>query len=230
MNVRSTMPGGMAARFGGMGRTLLLGAIVLAMLGTLATAAFCQGESRMTEKEQGIGKRGVIEVEGARLHYVMEGEGPTCLLIGSSIMYPRLFSQDLRKHIRIVFLDGRHFVPAEDGFDVHKVTIDTYAADIEKARKTLHLGKVFIMGHSIHGDLAMEYARRYPESVRGAIVIASPPAGLSKTTAASQEFWERDAAAARKHQLEVNWEKEGGQEGSYCSQLIGQQLRPGGRR
>jgi len=166
----------------------------------------------MDQGQHDVENRGVIDVAGAKLHYVIEGKGPTCLLIGSSIMYPRLFSKDLREHIRIVFLDGRHFVPSEPGFDVHTVNIDTYAADIEKARQTLNLGKVFIMGHSIHGDLAMEYARRYPQNVIGAIVIASPPTGLAKTSVTSQEFWEKNASASRKHQLEINWEKEGGQQ------------------
>jgi proline iminopeptidase len=202
------------SRVGRMYRALTFAAIALAIsqFSISATHAVSNGDSQMTQWSKDDEKRGVIEVEGARLDYLMEGSGPTCLLIGSSIMYPRLFSRDLRKHVRIVFLDGRHFVPTENGFDVHTVTIDTYAADIEKARKTLKLGKVFIMGHSIHGDLAMEYARRYPQNVIGAIVIASPPAGLAKTSAASQEFWDKDASGPRKHQLEVNWEREGGQE------------------
>ena len=204
----------MIPRGGAIYRALAFAAIALAMTQscTAETPGFSRGDSTMTQQSQDDEKRGVIQVEGARLHYLMEGSGPTCLLIGSSIMYPRLFSQDLRKHVRIVFLDGRHFVPAEEGFDVHTVTIDTYAADIEKARKTLNLGKVFIMGHSIHGDLAMEYARRYPQNVIGAIVIASPPAGLAKTSSVSQEFWEKDASVLRKHQLEVNWERAGGQD------------------
>ncbi len=205
---------GRSRRSTGMFKMIVCAAIVSTMtqLGPAEVRDFSNEDSGMKQQAHGEEKRGVIEVEGAKLHYLMQGSGPACLLIGSSIMYPRLFSENLRKHVRIVFLDGRHFVPTDSDFDVHKVTIDTYAADIEKARTTLNLGKVFIIGHSIHGDLAMEYARRYPQNVRGAIVIASPPAGLVKTSAASQEYWEKDASASRKQQLEVNWKKEGGQE------------------
>ncbi len=171
------------------------------------------GQTMNTDQaENNPASRGVITVDGAKLHYVIEGHGVTCLLIGSSIMYPRTFSQELRKHIKFVFLDGRHFVPTEGSFDIEKVTLDTYASDIEKARKTLALGKVFIIGHSIHGDLALEYARRYPQNVKGVIVIASPPVGLAEVTKASQAFWETDASTARKQQLKINWQKQGGLE------------------
>ncbi len=153
---------------------------------------------------------GTVTVEGATLHYVMEGTGAPCIVIGSSIMYPRLFSKELRNHLKLVFLDARHFVPTDGSFDVSRITIDTYADDIEKARTTLKLGDIFIVGHSIHGDLALEYARRYPQHVRGVVVIASPPRGMSVVAKTSEEFWDQDASDVRKQILKEKWEKVGG--------------------
>jgi proline iminopeptidase len=155
---------------------------------------------------------GVIAVKGAKLHYVAEGTGVPCIVVGSSIMYPRLFAKELRGHLRLIFLDMPHFVPSEDSFDINQVTLDTYANDIEQVRTTLKLGTVVVMGHSIHGDLALEYARRYPQHVSHVVVIASPPVGMAEIGKASQAFWDNDASEERKRILKTNWEKAGGTE------------------
>ena len=58
----------------------------------------------------------------------------------------------------LISLDMPHFVSSDDSFDINQVTLDAYASDIEQARTALKLGTVVVMGHSIHGDLALEYA------------------------------------------------------------------------
>ena len=155
---------------------------------------------------------GVISVKGAKLHYVIEGAGIPCIVVGSSIMYPRLYPKELREHFRLVFLDMPHFVPSEDGFDINQITVDSYAADIEQTRSTLNLGTIVIMGHSIHGDIALEYARRYPEHVSRVVIIGSPPVGMAELTKVAQLFWDIDASPERKETLKTNWEKAGGTE------------------
>jgi proline iminopeptidase len=152
---------------------------------------------------------GVIAVEGAQLPYAVEGEGAPCIVIGSSIYYPRTLSRELRKHLKFAFSTSRHFAPSEASFEASRITIDTYSNDVEELRKTLGLGKVAVMGHSIHGVLALEYARRYPQSTSHVIVIASPPAGLAKEQVAMDSFWEADASPERKDALKRNLEKLG---------------------
>ncbi len=84
---------------------------------------------------------GVIAVKGDKLQYVAEGTGVPCIVVGSSIMYPRLFAKELREHLHLIFLDMPHFVPSDDSFDINQVTLDTYASDIEQARTTLQMGR-----------------------------------------------------------------------------------------
>jgi len=43
--------------------------------------------------------RGIVDVDGARLRYYIEGRGPACLVIGSSVFYPRTFSQELAQQV-----------------------------------------------------------------------------------------------------------------------------------
>jgi proline iminopeptidase len=155
----------------------------------------------MQSKERKMTKAtpsGSIRVEGAELSYVIEGEGIPCLVLGGATYYPRTFSQRLRKYFRFVFMDSRHFVPSDPEFDVSRITLDTYADDVETARKTLGLSQVAVLGHSIHGDLALEYARRHPETTSHAIVLAAPPCGMGELDSLGEEFWASDASEERK--------------------------------
>ena len=149
---------------------------------------------------------GTVRVTGATLRYVIEGKGRPCLVVGSSVYYPRILSNTLRQHLRLIFLDLRHFVPSEPSLEPSLVTLDTYAADIETTRRQLGLGAVLVMGHSIHGNIALEYARRYPTTTSGVIVIGSPPVGVRKMGEAAKQFWETDASDQRKQLLQKNWE------------------------
>ena len=143
-------------------------------------------------------RAGTVEVEGAQLGYRIEGHGPTCLVVGSSVYYPRVFSQDLREHLQLVFVDLRPFAPADPSFSRDRISIETYADDIERIRQTLELGDVVLIGHSIHGLLALEYARRYPAHVRGVVVIGTPPYRSDEVPSLSERFWEADASEERK--------------------------------
>jgi proline iminopeptidase len=143
----------------------------------------------------------IVEVEGAHLRYRIEGDGQPCLVVGSSIYYPRVFSQDLREHLQLIFVDLRHFAASDPSFTPDRISVGTYADDIERVRQTLRLGDVVVMGHSIHGTIALEYARRYPEHVRGVVVIGAPPRRSDDEPAPSDRLWEADASEERKEIL-----------------------------
>jgi proline iminopeptidase len=148
-------------------------------------------------------RSGVVDVDGAQLRYVIEGEGQPCLVVGSSVFYPRIFSEDLRRHVQLVNVDLRHFADpehpasAEPSFSRDQITIDSYAADIERVRQALGLGDVVVIGHSIHSLIALEYARRYPEHVLGAVPIGGI-AGTEGDEAATDALWETAASPERK--------------------------------
>jgi proline iminopeptidase len=149
---------------------------------------------------------GSINVDGFELSYEIEGDGIPCFVIGSSIYYPRTFSQELRKHFKFIFLDLRHFVPSDVTFEIDNITLDTYSDDIDQVRKALGFNKICILGHSIHSLLAYEYACKYPENTSHVIMIGIFPCGIAKGSRASNEFWESDASDERKMILKRNWE------------------------
>ncbi len=172
----------------------------------LLVACAKQEEQPATSETKAEESSGIVTVEGAKLNYIIEGSGIPCIVIGSSIYYPRTFSQELRKHFKFIFLDLRHFVPSDETFEIDNITLDTYSDDIDQVRKALGLNKICILGHSIHSLLAFEYACKYPENTSHVIMIGIYPCGLAKGSRASDEFWELDASDERKMILKKNWE------------------------
>lgn len=65
----------------------------------------------MIQKGASRPNQGLIEVEGARLHYLIEG--PAYLVIGSARYYRRTFSQELRNSLQLVFIDARDFAASK---------------------------------------------------------------------------------------------------------------------
>jgi len=184
-------------------REIGVGAVVGVLMMTLA----CGGSKpAAVDTEPSVPSSGTVAVPGAELSYVIEGSGPPCLVVGSSVYYPRTFSRDLRDHLQLVFLDLRHFAPSDGTLPADQITLDTYAADIDAAREQLGFEKVIVMGHSMHGMFALEYARRYPQHVTHVIAIGSPPAGLMATGEASAAYFEAEASDERKQTLRRNIE------------------------
>lgn len=150
---------------------------------------------------------GEIEVDGSRLSYVIEGEGAPCLVIGSSIYYPRTFSNDLRKHLKMYFVDMKWFAKGYMEEDPDTVNLQSVVNDVEQIRSALGLQMPLIMGHSIHGTIATEYVKQYGNRVSGLIVIGSPCEwGNAAYNEKAAALW-KTASAQRKKIQEENWGK-----------------------
>lgn len=157
---------------------------------------------------------GIVAVEGAKLSYSVEGSGLPCIVIGVAKIYPRAFSEQLREHFRLIFTDVRLDVPYEPSFQISSITMGTFSEDIETVRRNLGFEKVCVIGHSINGVLALEYARKYPEHTSHVIVIGSPPYINDRSREIEAQFWEDDASEERKSILkrdtEILKENQGG--------------------
>jgi proline iminopeptidase len=158
----------------------------------------------MTTQSMTHDNAGIVDVDGVRLRYRIEGQGPPCLVVGSSVCYPRVFSQGLREQVQLIFVDLRHFADprsfasADPSFRPEQISVETYTDDIERVRQALGLGDVVVIGHSIHAVIALEYARRYREYVRGVVAVGGDPPG---DLAEMERLWEADASAERKEIL-----------------------------
>jgi proline iminopeptidase len=160
---------------------------------------------------------GSVGVDGATLRYLVEGQGVPVLVVGSSIYYPRTFSTRLRQSCRVAFTDLRHF--AEDsGTDApDRLTPGVYAEDVEKLRSALGFERFVLIGHSHHGNLALEYAARFPERVSHLVLIGTPPCDVRHTIEAGSAYWNARAGEARKAILRRNLEALAAREPGFTS-------------
>ena len=147
---------------------------------------------------------GTIDADGFQLRYTIAGKGTNAIVIGSSVFYPRTFSQNLREQLRMVFLDHRGFarlprtIP-ERSFDLH-----TIVDDIERARRRLKLDRVVIIGHSGHAYMALEYAKTFPHRVSHLVMIGAAPDLSPASAAAAERSWQESVSPERKAALEEN--------------------------
>jgi pimeloyl-ACP methyl ester carboxylesterase len=119
-------------------------------------------------------------VNGTTLHYVRGGNGPPVILIHG-------FPQDwfeyqgimprLAKHFTVVAVDLRGIGGSKatpGGYDAANM-----AEDIQQLLAALKLQQVYIVGHDIGGQVAYALLRRYPQDLRGVMILDSPIPGIA---------------------------------------------------
>ncbi|WP_124727906.1 alpha/beta fold hydrolase [Staphylospora marina] len=147
-------------------------------------------------------KDGIVRIDGYELVYRMEGEGLPVMLIGSSLYFPRLFSPELRKACKWVFIDHRGFVPPPREGEPLDGVLDRILEDTEIIRKELGLEDVVIAGHSGNAFLALEYAIRHPGSVRKVALMNTAPTNSAERQEQSMAHFQEVAEPDRKKKLE----------------------------
>ncbi len=145
---------------------------------------------------------GTVRVEGGSLAYFVEGSGAAVMVIGSAVYYPRTFSAKFKTSFRVAYTDLRHFAN-DDSVNAEKIGLDTYINDIERVRETIGFERFVLIGHSHHGNLALEYAKKHPEKVSHLVLIGTPPCNVQQTIEEAGRYWDQ-ASEARKAALEGN--------------------------
>lgn len=141
--------------------------------------------------------------DGISLEYSIEGCGSLpVLVVGSSIFYPRTFSTRLKQSFRFVCADLPHFVDIPAEFDLASLDFELYADCIERIRIAAGLERVVVVGHSHHGNIAVEYAKRFPRNVSHIVLIGSPPANIAQTIESAGQYWHIHASGRRKALLD----------------------------
>lgn len=146
---------------------------------------------------QGL-NNGTINRDGFLLQYKVEGEGQPIIVIGSIHQYPQTFSDDLRRHLQLIFIDHRGLVSVPAGLEQAVFELDTILEDIDAIRQTLNLDKIIIAGHSGHAYMALEYAKKYPLHVSHVVMIAISPSLSLEHKQAAHFYWQDYASDARK--------------------------------
>jgi proline iminopeptidase len=154
--------------------------------------------------EKILADTGSITVGKFELKYQIEGTGAPVIVIGSAIYYPRTFSQRLRDHFCLVFIDHRGFAQPSNSLEPSDYTLDAVLDDIEHVRKALNLPRVIIIGHSGHGYMALEYAKKYPNAVSHLVLLAMSPDSSPQSFEAADRYFQESVCQERKTLLAKN--------------------------
>ena len=143
-------------------------------------------------------KRGAVHCADTTLDFTVEGGGASALLVvGSSVYYPRTFSQRLKQTCTLVCADLPHFVQRKTPVRADSINFASYATCIDAMRRAAGLEQVAIVGHSHHGNVALEYAKRYPAAVSHVVMIGTPPVDIARTIEESERYWRTHAPESR---------------------------------
>lgn len=141
---------------------------------------------------------GSVDIDGFKLRYCTEGSGPDTIVLGSAVYYPRSFSQNLRKSLRLHFVDYRGFAqPPADGIG-EIPSFDRLVDDIEHMRMKLSLDKCIVVGHSAHALLALEYAKKYSQYISHVVMIGTSPSFSPEHAKMAERNWDESVWPERK--------------------------------
>lgn len=121
----------------------------------------------------------IAQVNGTTLHYVLGGAGPAVILLHGFpedwYAYHRVMPR-LAKQFTVVAVDLRGIGGSgatAGGYDAANM-----AEDVHQLAEHLHLEHVYVVGHDIGGMVAYAFVRRYPETIRGVMMLDTPLPGL----------------------------------------------------
>lgn len=114
-----------------------------------------------------------MEVEGGRMHYVDEGEGPPLVMVHGtptwSFLYRHLI-EDLANTHRVIAMDHIGFGLSEkpEGWDYRP---EAHARNLETLIERLDLRDITLAVHDYGGPIGLSYAIEHPENVRALILF-----------------------------------------------------------
>jgi pimeloyl-ACP methyl ester carboxylesterase len=119
------------------------------------------------------------QVNGTTLHFVRGGMGPAVFLLHAFpedwYEYHQVMPR-LAKQFTVIAVDLRGLggsAASAGGYDAANM-----AEDIHQLAEQLHLEHVYVVGHDLGGYAAYAFARRYPETSRGVMLLDAPVPGL----------------------------------------------------
>lgn len=121
------------------------------------------------------GEKTITTSDGVKLYVKVEGRGTPMLFLhggpgSASLWFEKLSGDFMEQHFTVVYLDqrgvGRSGSPADDNY-----SMDRLAKDFEEVREALGFESWLTLGHSFGGILQMGYSERYPEAIKGMIML-----------------------------------------------------------
>jgi proline iminopeptidase len=142
-------------------------------------AAACGHAARPASKEVPVVQQGAgrAAVNGAELAYEVHGRGPIALALpggpGFGAAYLRM--PEVEKHLTVIYVDLVGTGNSARLSDPTQYRRSRDVIDVEALREKLELGRVFAIGHSYGGMVALEHALAHPDALAGLILYDTAP-------------------------------------------------------
>lgn len=154
-----------------------------------------------------ISKSGELVFGDKKVTYFIEGKGRPCFVCADGVLQANCLSENLKNQLQFVFLEQRHSTYYGEQKDYSDISMDIILDDIETIRKKFMYDKIYVLGHSIVGLIAIEYGRKYPQNTLGVIMINTAPHFHNDYMDIVSQNWETNASEERKKVYESNQEK-----------------------
>jgi 3-oxoadipate enol-lactonase len=125
------------------------------------------------------------KVNGVRLAYRMQGEGPPLVLIMgyrlNSEAWPAAFIAQLAQRFTVITLDNRGTGRSEKPLAGYAIA--NMARDVCGLLDALKIDQVHLFGYSMGGAISLEFVRQFPDRVKGLVLCATMAGGPGATYA-----------------------------------------------
>ena len=122
-------------------------------------------------------RQGLLSLEDARIFYEVVGTGEPIVVVhggpGLDHAYLQPGLDALANRNALVYYDQRGTGRSVTALDASGINLDDFVADIEALRETLGYDRITVLAHSFGALIGLDYAARYPESVR-ALILMNP--------------------------------------------------------
>ncbi|MBM4258356.1 MAG: alpha/beta hydrolase [Deltaproteobacteria bacterium] len=125
-------------------------------------------------------QHGFAHVNGVRLHYVTQGDGPLLVLLHGFPEFWYSWRQQipvLAKYFTVVAPDLRGYHESDKPVGVANYRVDTLTADVMSLIRAFGQEKAVIVGHDWGGGIAWAFAADYPQATEKLIVMNCPHPG-----------------------------------------------------
>ncbi|MFQ5641470.1 MAG: alpha/beta fold hydrolase [bacterium] len=134
-------------------------------------------------------RAGTVRSNGINLHYEMSGTGPTLILIEGLGVATWLWERqvpDFSKHFTTVVYDNRGVGKSDKPSGQYSISM--MADDLAGLMEALAISKAHILGVSLGGFIAQDFALRYPDKVDRLVLVSTSAGGPDHVPMSPETF------------------------------------------
>jgi len=140
-------------------------------------------------------RRGAVEYGGGSIAYSVQGRGPAVVLLHGGQLDSRMWDEEagiLADGYRVVTVDARGFGRSSDITGPFR-----HHDDLRAVVEELGLSEFVLVGHSLGGRVALDFALAYPGRVKGLVLLGPGMSGWQWSRSDAEAFGRIQAAAQR---------------------------------